>query len=209
MLKALIVPCVGCGCLVSVVLLIFLELNVLSLQLLHCKRVRLLLEANLRQLLLEHLDFILRLTLLLFLSDQVTVEELALMDLSIDVLLFVFDLLLHLLLLGNMDLEIAVYFLLAHVEIRLASLSRVLLLCNGAHLLLQLFAFFVSLTQIGFLSLLICLLLKVLGLLPLAVFLELAIGGRTCLLPAFPFAIILFKIVERLLFAIKVIFSHA
>jgi len=209
LLKALIVPCVGCGCLVSVVLLIFLELNVLSLQLLHCKRVRLLLEANLRQLLLEHLDFILRLTLLLFLSDQVTVEELALMDLSIDVLLFVFDLLLHLLLLGNMDLEIAVYFLLAHVEIRLARFSRVLFLCNGAHLLLQLFAFFVSLTQIGFLSFLICLLLEVLGLLPLTVFLEQAIGGRTCLLPAFPFAVILFKIVERLLFAIKVIFSHA
>jgi len=209
LLKALIVPCVGCGCLVSVVLLIFLELNVLSLQLLHCKRVRLLLEANLRQLLLEHLDFILRLTFLLFLSDQVTVEELALMDLSIDVLLFVFDLLLHLLLLGNMDLEIAVYFLLAHVEIRLASFSRVFLLRNGAHLLLQLFAFFVSLTQIGFLSFLICLLLEVLGLLPLAVFLEHAVDGLSLLLLGFLRAVLMFKIVERLLFDIKVIFSHA
>ena len=196
LLETLVVPSVGCGRLVGIVFFVLLELDVLGLQFLHGKRVRLLLKADLRQLLLVHLNLVLRLALLLLLSDQVTVEKLALVDLSIDVLLLVLDFLLHLLLLSDMNFKVAVNLLFADVEVFLAGFGHSLFLGYSVHLLLQFSQFFLSGLQIIILSILIGLLLEVLGLLTLAVLLKFAIGRLIRLLHALTFAIILLHFIQ-------------
>ena len=137
LLETLVVSSVGRCRLVGIVLLVLLELDVLCLQFLHGKRVRLLLETNLRQLLLVHLNFVLRLALLLLLSDQVTIEKLSFVDLSIDVLLLVLYFLLHLLLLSDMNFKVAVNLLFANVEVFHAGFGHSLLLGYSVHLFLQ------------------------------------------------------------------------
>ena len=137
LLETLVVSSVGCCRLVGIVLLVLLELDVLCLQFLHGKRVRLLLETDLRQLLLVHLNFVLRLALLLLLCDQVTIEKLSFVDLSIDVLLLVLYFLLHLLLLSDMNFKVAVNLLFANVEVFHAGFGHSLLLGYSVHLFLQ------------------------------------------------------------------------
>ena len=66
---------------------------------------------------LVHLHFVLGLALLLFLGHQVTVQELPLVDLGIDIFLLVLDLLLHLLLKHDLLLHLSVFDLLFHVEL--------------------------------------------------------------------------------------------
>mmetsp|Transcript_29099 Transcript_29099/g.36065 ORF Transcript_29099/g.36065 Transcript_29099/m.36065 type:complete len:298 (+) Transcript_29099:397-1290(+) len=172
LLEALIVARVGCCCLVSIVLFVALKLNIFSLKLLHGQRVGLLLKANLGELLVVHLDFVFSFALVLLLSDQVAIEQLPLVNLRIDVLLFVLYLLLHLFLLRDVDFQIAVDLFFADVKIVEAGPGGGSLLDDDVFLLDKLAVFFLSLAQIGHLRILICALLVELGLLASAILLH-------------------------------------
>ena len=85
---------------------IFLQLDVLLTELLHANSIRLLLEANLCELLLIHLHLILRFSLSFLLSDQIAIKELPLVDFSINLLLLLVDLPLEAILLFHLDLHL-------------------------------------------------------------------------------------------------------
>ena len=91
LLETLVVLGVGRSGLFGIDFLVFLELDVLLTQLLHANGVGLLLESNLSELLLIHLNFVFGLPFSLFLRYQVSVEQLPLVDLRVDLLLLVLD----------------------------------------------------------------------------------------------------------------------
>ena len=106
LLKALIVLRVGLSGLLSVDFFIFLQLDVLLTKLLHANSIRLLLKANLCQLLLIHLHLVFRLSFGLLLGDQIAIKKLSLVDFGVDLLLLFIDLALEDILLLHLDLHL-------------------------------------------------------------------------------------------------------
>ena len=143
----------------SVDFLIFLKLNVLLTELLHANSIRLLLEANLCQLLLVHLHLVFRLSLGFLLGDQIAIKELSLVNFSVYLLFLLVDLALEDILLLHLDLHLGRLLILLNLfaVTLLSSLQSFFL--DQVLLLTELPALFFSCPQINFLSLLVGLVL--------------------------------------------------
>ena len=138
LLEALVVLGVSESSLVGIDLLILLQLYVFLAQFHHFDGVGILSEHDLGQLLLIHLNFVLGLALSLFLGDQVSIQKLALVDLSIDLLFLVFDPALLLLLPSDFLLELLIFLFTLSGELRASQTCRISLLLDHKLLLGQL-----------------------------------------------------------------------
>jgi len=138
LLEALVVLGVSESSLIGIDLLIFLQLNVFLAQFNHFDGIRVLSEHDFGQLLLVHLNFVLGLALGLFLGDQVSIQKLALVDLSIDLLFLVFDPALLLLLPSDFLLELLIFLFTLSGELRASQTCRISLLLDHKLLLGQL-----------------------------------------------------------------------
>ena len=108
------------------------------------------------------MDLVLGLPLGLFLGDQVAVEELTLMDLRIDLFLFVLDMSLLILLHLNLLLVLRVILLALKAKVFLTHLGLVSAPLDSVFLLGELSKLFLSRVQIALLSGQISLMLRVL-----------------------------------------------
>ena len=162
LLQALVVPGISRCRLLRINFLVLLQLYVLLTQLLHADRIGLFLETDLGELLLVHLDFVLRLPLGLLLGDQIAIEELALMNLRIDLLLLVLDM--SLLILLHLDLLLVFVIILLTLErkIFLTHFGLVSAPLDSIFLLCELPKLFLRRVQIGLLSGQVSLMLRVL-----------------------------------------------